>query len=118
MKKLNPITQKLYYVILVGIFVVPLSGCFGEKYEIKSAKVSSPEEVSNSCSQNLGLSESEMKQLANELENNDSKFNDEFKLQAMIIITESKGVPPEESKNAQAAYFSCIQNYIDSGASK
>lgn len=104
-------------LFILSILTISLSGCFGEKYTIESKKVTNAEEVSNSCSQNMGLSESEKVQLANELKNNDRKFNDEFKLQAMIIITEADGIPPEDRDAAQAAYFSCIENSINAGSS-
>lgn len=110
MKKLT-VTQSAPAVLIVfGIFALILSGCFGEKYNIESPKVSGAEEVSNSCSQNLGLAEEDREQLAKVLKNNGSKYNDEFKLEAMMIITESDSVAPEDRNSVEKAYFSCIEN--------
>lgn len=111
MKKLNFISSAPVLILIVGIFAITLSGCFfGEKYEIKSAKVHNPEETSNACAKSLGLNEKDTKQLAKVLKNNGSKLNDEFKLAAMMIITESDSVATEDSDNVEKAYFSCIEN--------
>lgn len=118
MKNLSGYAHTHISIFILGIMVITLSGCWGEKYTIESPKVPNAEEVSNSCAQNLGLSDTEKEELVNELKNNDRKFNDEFKLQAMIIISESNRIPTQERDAAQAAYFSCIENSINAGSSK
>ncbi len=110
MKKLIIIRSAPIVIIILGLFALTLSSCFGEKYEIKSPKINSPEEVSNSCAQNLGLDEKDKEQLATILKNNGSKLNDEFKLYAMMIVTESDGVAPEDRDSVQKSYFSCLEN--------
>ncbi len=113
MKKFQTTKSAPAVVIIIGIFTLIFSGCFGEKYKIESPKVSGAEEVSNSCSQNLGLDEEDREQLAKVLKNNGSKYNDEFKLEAMLIITESDGVAPEDRNAVEKTYFSCIENAVN-----
>ena len=119
MKKLTVTQSAPTALIIIGIFTLVLSGCFfGEKYKIESPKVSGAEEVSNSCSQNLGLNEDDREQLAKVLKNNDSKYNDEFKLDAMMIITESDSIAPEDRDSVEKAYFSCIEASANTKTSK
>lgn len=110
MKKLIITRSAPVVILIVAVFIITLSGCFGEKYKIESPKISGAEEVSNSCAQKLGLDEDDKKQLAKVLKDNGSKLNDEFKLDAMMIISESDSVTPDDRDNVQKAYFSCIEN--------
>jgi len=110
MKKLITTSSAPLAIMIIGIFTLALSGCFGEKYKIESPKIHSAEEVSNSCAQSLGLDEEDREQLVKVLKNNGSKLNDEFKLEAMLIITESDSVSTEDSDDVEKAYFSCLEN--------
>ena len=109
MKKLTINKSGLALILSIFILAALLPGCFGEKYNIEYPKVKNPEEVSNSCAANTGLNDQEIQQLAKVLKNNGSRLNDEFKLDAMLIITESDNVAPEDRNNVENAYFSCIE---------
>ena len=118
MKKLIITRSAPVVIIIIAVFIISLSGCFGEKYKIESPKISGAEEVSNSCAQKLGLNEDDKEQLVKALKENGSKLNDEFKLDAIMIITESKSVAAEDRDNVQKAYFSCLENSADTKTQK
>ncbi len=79
--------------------------------KIKSPKVDDPAEISTTCAQNLGLEEQDSQALVKALKNYDGKISDEFKLRAMVIITESDSVNPDDTNDVLKSYFSCLENY-------
>lgn len=79
--------------------------------KIKSPKVDDPVEISTTCAQNLALEEQDSQELARALKNYGGKISDEFKLRAMVIITESDSVSPDDTNTVLKNYFSCLENY-------
>lgn len=102
-------------MVFTLIFATTLLGCIkGENYDIKSAKVKNPEEVSNSCSQNMGLNPGKKEQLANVLKNNGGELNDAFKLDVYIIVSEAEEIPPQDKEETMRSYFNCLKDSAES----
>jgi len=99
-----------YNLLFIACILITMSGCFGEKYEIKSPKIKDPSDVSTACAQNLGLDEQDTEGLTRALKKNDGKLDDEFKLRAMAIISESDSVDTADSNSLLKSYFSCLEN--------
>ncbi len=110
MKKSSTIKSVPIALLILVMLMMTLPGCFfGDKYKIESPKVHNPKETSNACAKSLGLNEKDMEQLSRVLKKNNNKFDDIFKLDAIMIITESDSVSTEDSDNVEKAYFSCIE---------
>lgn len=103
------------YLPLIICLVITAAGCGKSAApKIKSPKVGDPAEISTTCAQNLGLDEKDSLSLATALKKYDGKITDEFKLRAMVIITESDSVNPDDSNDLLKSYFSCLENHATS----
>ncbi len=96
--------------MLIACLVIAAVGCAKTGPKIKSPKVDNPAEVSAACTQNQGLDEEVSAALAKALKNYDGKLSDEFKLRAMVIVSESDSIAPAERNPVLKGYFSCLQN--------
>lgn len=101
-----------FYLILIIFLVITSVGCRkSASPKVKSPKVDDPVEISTTCAQNLALEEQDSQELARALKDYGGKISDEFKLRAMVIITESDSVSPEDTNTVLKSYFSCLENY-------
>jgi hypothetical protein len=87
-----------------------MSGCFWKGDEVKFAKVSDPASVSAGCAQSQGFDPELTKQLSEALKDYDGEINDEFKLKASALVTESGSVPAPQRNTVLKEYFSCLSN--------
>lgn len=84
------------------------TGCFWKGDEVKFQKVSDAESVSASCSQKMGFDPDLTKLLSEALKDYDGEINDEFKLKAMALVTESPSVPAQQRNDVLKEYFACL----------
>lgn len=96
--------------LLIACLVLTAVGCAKTGPKVKSPKVPNAAEVSNACAQKLGFDEWVTTELARALKNYDSKLSDEFKLRAMVVLTESDKVEYSERNTVLKEYFSCLQS--------
>ncbi len=87
-----------------------MSGCFWKGDEVKFSKVPDPENASAGCAQSQGFDPELTKQLTESLKDYDGEINDEFKLKASVLVTESDSVPAANRNSALKEYFSCLSN--------
>ena len=116
MKILSVIKTARFYLLFITCIVIALSGCFSKEYKIKSAKVKNPSDVSAACAQNLGLDAEDTEGLTRALKKNDGKLDDEFKLRAMTVISESDSVDTADSNSLLKSYFSCLEDSANPGS--
>lgn len=86
------------------------TGCLFKGDEVKFAKVSDAESVSAGCAQSQGLDPELAKQLTEVLKDYGGEINDEFKLKASALVTESDSVPASERNSVLKEYFACLSN--------
>ena len=112
MKILKMNKSAISFLLIIMFLVMTAAGCKrSASPKIKSPKVDDPVEISTTCAQNLALEEQDSQALAKALKKFDGKISDEFKLRAMVIITESDSVNPEDSNDLLKSYFTCLENY-------
>lgn len=95
--------------LLIACLVLAVAGCGKTGPKVKSAKVPNPAEVSTACAQKQGFDEWVSEELAKALNKHGGKLSDEFKLRAMVIVTESDTVDYSERNTVLKEYFSCLQ---------
>ncbi|MGH7851716.1 MAG: hypothetical protein ACREOP_15590, partial [Thermodesulfobacteriota bacterium] len=93
MKTTRPNRARLFTLIALVCVVCSMHGCFWKGDEVKFPKVSDPENTSAGCAQSQGFDPELTKQLAEALKDYDGEINDEFKLKASALVTESDSVP-------------------------
>ncbi len=98
------------YALLFLCLVFAIAGCAKTGPEVKYSKVDDPAEISNQCASNIGFDEQVSLALAVALKKYDGRLNDEFKLRAMTIVSDSDSVPTSEREAILKAYFTCLQN--------
>ena len=108
MKITDPHKPALYYLLVLICLLGTSTGCFWKGDEVKFPKVSDPEEVSAACAQKQGFDEQTTKRLTESFKDYDGEVNDEFKLAASTIITESGSVPAPQRNSVLKEYFSCL----------
>ena len=84
------------------------TGCFWKGDEVKFPKASDPEAAAAACAQNQGFDPELTKQLTEALKDYDGVINDEFKLKALALVTESDNVPAPQRNSVLKEYFSCL----------
>jgi len=107
MKIRDPFISAFSLLILISL-TGAIAGCFWKGDEVKFSKVSDPEAVSASCSQKMGFDPDLTKLLSEAFKDYDGELNDEFKLKAMALVTESPSVPAEQRNDVIKEYFSCL----------
>ena len=107
MKIKGPNIPALYLLVLIFL-AGSQAGCFWKGDEVKFSKVSDAEAVSASCSQKMGFDPDLTKLLSEAFKDYDGELNDEFKLKAMALITESPSVSAEQRNDVTKEYFSCL----------
>ncbi len=110
MKTTRPNRAGLFTLIALICIVCVMSGCFWKGDEVKFSKVSDPENTSAGCAQSQGFDPELTKQLAEALKDYDGEINDEFKLKASALVTESGSVPAPQRNTVLKEYFSCLSN--------
>ncbi|MEW6144372.1 MAG: hypothetical protein AB1598_05075 [Thermodesulfobacteriota bacterium] len=84
------------------------TGCLFKGDEVKFAKVPDAESASAGCAQSQGLDPELAKQLTEALKDYGGVINDEFKLKASALVTESDSVPAQQRNQVLKEYFSCL----------
>jgi hypothetical protein len=108
MKIEHPKKPALYYSLVLICVLGAATGCFWKGDEVKFPKASDPEAAAASCAQSQGFDEQVTKRLTQAFKDYDGEVNDEFKLAASTIITESDSVPATQRNSVMKEYFSCL----------
>ncbi len=95
-------------MLVMFCFAGGTTGCFWKGDEVKFAKVSDPAGVSAGCAQSQGFDPALTGQLTESLKDYDGVINDEFKLKASALVTESDSVPAAQRNQVLKDYFSCL----------
>jgi hypothetical protein len=115
MKITYPKKPAVYSLLALVFFAGADTGCLFKGDEVKFAKVSEPESVSTGCAQKQGLDPELAKQLTEALKDYGGELNDEFKLKASALVTESDSVPAPQRNQALKEYFSCLAGSAPAG---
>jgi hypothetical protein len=97
-------------MLVMICFAAGTTGCFWKGDEVKFAKVSDPANVSAGCAQSQGFDPELTNLLTEALKDYDGVINDEFKLKASALVTESDSVPAAQRNSVLKEYFSCLSN--------
>jgi hypothetical protein len=108
--KIKDLKKPALLFMLVLTCLSGATGCLFKGDEVKFAKVSDPESVSAGCAQSQGLDPALTTQLAEALKDYDGVINDEFKLKASALVTESDSVPAQQRNQVLKEYFSCLSS--------
>jgi hypothetical protein len=105
---LNRLSRVCALLITVLLFTIASCGKNGPKVDYP--KVHDPAEISNQCAGNVGFDEQLSLGLAAALRQYDGKVDDEFKLRAMMLVSDSDSVPTSARDSLLKEYFSCLDN--------
>lgn len=108
MKRVNKTVRCL--ALLVTCLVFAAAGCAKTGPKVESPKVPDAADVSTACAQRQGFDEEVSESLAKAIKTYDGKLSDEFKLRAMVIISESDTLTNPEKNVVLTEYFSCLQS--------
>jgi hypothetical protein len=107
--KIKDLKKPALYFLLILLFLAGgPAGCLFKGDEVKFAKVSDPESVSAGCAQSQEFDPALTTQLTEALKDYDGVINDEFKLEASALVTESDAVPAPQRNQVLKEYFSCL----------
>jgi len=106
--RLNRLSRVCALLITLLVFAIVSCGKNGPK--VGYPKVDAPAEISNQCAGNVGFDEQLSLGLAAALRKYDGRVNDEFKLRAMMLVSDSDSVPTPARDSLLKEYFSCLNN--------
>ena len=110
MKISRPNKLLRYCALLITCFLFTAIGCGKNGPKVGYPKVDDPAEISNQCAGNVGFDEQLSLGLAAALREYGGKLDDEFKLRAMMLVSDSDSVPTSARDSLLKEYFSCLDN--------